>query len=265
MEPIFCKPRTVPFALQQTLNIAYEKGIECGKWEPIDFNEYGTPVVPVKKKSGEIRVCGDYSVTVNRQLEDHRYPLPLPDELIQKLAGGYYFSKIDLADAYNQIELDNESQHKLALSTHKGVLLQKRLPFGIKSAPSYFQEIMSKLTADINGVVVYLDDILISGVDAEDHLKNLEKLLERLEKKGLRCKLDKCSFAQEKIAYLGHTISTNGISHGPNASDILEIATPMNAQEIRSFLGSVQFYGKFIPNLSTIAEPLYALTRKEAK
>ena len=138
-------------------------------------------------KKPKIRVCGDYSVTVNHQLEDHRHPLPFLKDLMRRLGGGYGFTKIDLADAYNQIKLGPESQRRLELSTHKGVLLQKRLPFGIKSAPGYFQQIMDQLTMDLPGVATYLDDILVSGFDAEDHLSNLRRLLQRLQDKGLLC------------------------------------------------------------------------------
>ena len=107
-------------------------------------------------------------------------------------SGGYYFTKIDLADAYNQIKLAPESQKRLALSTHRGVLLQTRLPFGISSAPGYFQEIMYKLTSDLRGVAVYLDDLLVSGTNAEDHLQNFRALLQRLQDKVLQCNLKKC-------------------------------------------------------------------------
>ena len=120
------------------MEAALQAGITKGIWEPTQFNSYGTPVVPIKKtsKSGpnSIRVCGDYSVTVNPQLEMHRHPMPQPEDLMRRLGRGHSFTKIDLADAYNQICLGPESQRKLALSTHKGVLLQKRLPFGITSA-----------------------------------------------------------------------------------------------------------------------------------
>ena len=99
--------------------------------------------------------------------------MPLPEDLMRRLGGTHYFSKVDLADAYNQIELGPESQKRLALSTHRGVLLQKRLPFGISSATGitgYFQDIMNQLTSDLTGVAVYLDDILISGTTAEDNI-----------------------------------------------------------------------------------------------
>ncbi|KFD47710.1 hypothetical protein M513_11388 [Trichuris suis] len=187
-KPIFCKPRTVPFAILEDLNQAYDAGIKRGVWVPTQFNEYGTPVVPVRKplstdrRKATLRVCGDYSVTVNPQLDTHRHPMPLPEDLMRKLSGGYYFTKIDLADAYNQIKLAPESQKRLALSTHRGVLLQTRLPFGISSAPGYFQKIMEQLTSDLRGVAVYLDDILVSGNNAEEHIQNLRALLGNLWK-----------------------------------------------------------------------------------
>ena len=131
-KPVFNKPRPVPFAIQNDLNLAYDAGIKKGVLKPVQFNQYGTPVVPVRKAQGKsIRVCGDYSRTVNPQLETHRQPIPLPEALMNKLGGGYGYTKIDLADAYNQIPLGPNSQQRLALSTHKGALLQMRLPFGI--------------------------------------------------------------------------------------------------------------------------------------
>ena len=177
--------------MQEDLNAAYEAGIQKGVWVPTSFNEYGTPVVPVRKaplpgqRKAKLRVCGDYSVTVNSQLETHRHPIPRPEDLMQKLGGGCGFTKIDLADAYNQVKLAPESQKRLALSTHRGILLQTRLPFGITSAPGYFQNIMDQLTSDLKGVAVYMDDLLVSGADARQHLKNLRALLQRLQDRGL--------------------------------------------------------------------------------
>jgi hypothetical protein len=269
-QPIFRKARPVPFAMEADLEEAYDKGIARGVWEPTQFSDYGTPVVPIKKallpgqKKAKLRVCGDYSVTVNPQLEDHRHPLPLPEDLMRRLGGGYGFTKIDLADAYNQIKLAPLSQRRLALSTHKGVLLQKRLPFGIKSAPGYFQQIMDQLTRDLPGTAVYLDDILVSGKDAEDHLGNLRRLLKRLEEKGLRCRLEKCQFAQPYVEYLGHLLSHEGVAKGPKVDAVLNMPPPTDVSSLKAFLGSIQFYAKFMPSdLATIAEPLYELTKKK--
>ena len=198
----------------------------------------------------------------NHQLEPHRHSMPLPEDLMRKLGGGYGFTKIDLADAYNQIMLAPDSQKRLALSTHRGVHLQMRLPFSITSAPGYFQEIMDPLTSDLRGVAVYIDDILVSGTTASEHLENLRALLHRLESKGLRCRLEKCVFAQPSVEYLGHILSSQGIAKGPKANDVMQMPAPENVSGLRSFLGSIQFYSKFLPNLAT-SEPLHRLTKKD--
>ena len=266
-KPVFCKPRAVPFALQEDLTEMYEAGIKRGVWQRTQFNEYGTPVVPIRKpaspgKKAALRVCGDYSFTVNSQLETHRHPISTPEKLMQKLSGGYGFTKMDLADAYNQIPLGPESQERLALSINQGVLLHKRLPFGMCSAPEYFQEIMDQLTHDLPGVAVYLDDILVSGATAREHLENLRGLLKRRNDKGLRCRLEKCSFAQPYVEYLGHILSNKGIAKGSKINAIMEMPEPSDIAGLRSLLGSVQFYNKFLLSLSTLLEPLYRLTRK---
>ena len=132
----------------------------------------------------------------------------------EKAGGGYSFTKIDLADAYNQVRLGPESRERLAHSTHRGVLLQNVLPFGISSAPGYFQKIMNDFTSDLPGDAVYLDDILVSGKDANDHYHNLQRLLDRLHAKGLRCKREKCNFAQPQVEYLGHMLKRDSILKG---------------------------------------------------
>ncbi|XP_033110151.1 uncharacterized protein K02A2.6-like, partial [Anneissia japonica] len=240
----------------------YKAGITRGIWTPVKFIAYGTPVVPVRKDN-KLRVCGDYSATVNPQLEDHRHPLPLPEDLMRKLSGGHGFTKIDLADAYNQIRLGPESQKRLALNTHQGVLLQTRLPFSIKSAPGYFQSIMEQLIGNPPGVAVYLDDILVSGHNAEEHLHNLRQLLQCLQENGLRCRREKCEFAQAEIEYLGHKLSSQGVAKGHKVEAVLKMPPPTDVSTLRAFLGKLQFYGKFLPNLSTIASPLNRLTRKD--
>ena len=172
-------------------------------------------------------------------------------------------AKVAKETVHGHPSFTNRSQKKLALSTHKGVLLQKRLPFGIKSAPGYFQEIMEQLTQNLRGVAVYFDDILVSGDNAKDHLMNLRALFKRLEEKGLRCNREKCVFAQVSIDYLGHTLSSRGIAKGSKVDAILEMPTPKNISTLKSFLASVQFYSKFLPPyFSEITEPLYKLTRK---
>ena len=240
-KPVFCKARAVPFAIQEDLVQSYEAGIKRGVWQRTQFNAYATSVVPIRKpllpgqKKAKLRVCGDYFVAVNAQLETHRYLIPTPEKLMQQLSGGYGFTKIDLADAYNQIALEPESQKKLALSTHQSVLLQKCLPLGITSAPGYFRDFMDQLTSDLPGVAVYLDEILVSGATAQEHLDNLKRLLQRFSDKGLCCHLEKCSFAQPVVEYLGHLLSKKGIAQGTKIDAVMKMLAPTNVSNLRSF------------------------------
>ena len=132
-----------------------------------------------------------------------------------------------------------------------------RLPFGITSAPGYFQEIMDQLRSDLPGVAVYLDDILVSGSTAQEHLNNLKRLLQRLSDQGLCCCLEKCLFPQPYVKYLGHLSSSRGVAKSPKVDAVQKMPAPTTVPSLRSFLGSVQFYSKFLPNLSTHLEPLY--------
>ena len=134
------------------------------------------------------------------------------------------------------------------------------MPFGISSVPGNFQQIMDELTRDLPGVAVYLDDILVSGSTFEEHFRNLQHLLKRLENKGLSCRKIKCLFAQPRIEYLGHVLTSNGIAKSPNFDAAIAMPPHTDVVSLRSFLGSVQFYSKFLSSkFSTFAEPLYRL------
>ena len=182
---------------------------------------------------------------------------------MRNLRGGYCFKRVDLANAYKQIKLAPESQKRLAFSTHKGVVLQMRLPFGIKLASGYFQEIMEQLTRDMRGVAVYMYNILVSGNNAQEHLGNLRARFKHLNQKGLHCNMEKCIFAQQSVQFLGHTLSKDGVAKGSKVDAVLRMPPPTDVGTPRSFMGSVQFYTWFLPSyLSTITEPLHKLTRK---
>jgi hypothetical protein len=125
---------------------------------------------------------------------------------------------------------------------------------------------MDQLTRVLPGVAVYLDDILVSGATAKEHLENLRRLLQRLDEKGLRCRFEKCAFTQPYVEYLGHLLSKKCIAKAPKKVDvILEMPAPKDVSGLRSFLGSLQFHAKFLKNLSTVVEPLYHLTKKDVK
>lgn len=263
--PRYCKARPVPLALQPLVAQELDRLQQDGVISPIRFSQWATPVVILHKPSGKLRICGDFKATLNPQLVVDDYPLPKPDELFTKLAGGKFFSKIDLAEAYLQLPLDSTSADLVVIATHIGLFRLNRLMYGIASAPAIFQRYLEQLLKDIPGCINYLDDIVVSGTSAEDHLHNLRTLFTRLRQAGLKCNKAKCAFFQASIHYLGHVISADGITPSePLVRAIAALPPPTNVTQLRSFLGKVSYYRKFLPHLATTAAPLHALCRKEA-
>ena len=220
----------------------------------------------VPKKDGKFRICGDYKVTVNKSLDIDQYPLPKPADLFATLAGGQLFTKLDLTQAYQQLLLDENSQQYTTINTHQGLYQYTRLPFGISSAPAIFQKTMDVILQGIPHVCCYIDDILVTGVNKHEHLQNLEEVLHRLEHNNLRIKKSKCEFCKDSVEYLGHSVDAQGLHTLPSKVEaILKAPDPRNLQQLRSFLGLLNYYGKFIPNLASIVHPLNHLLQKDAK
>lgn len=228
---------------------------------PVKTAEWATPVVPVVKGDGSIRVCGDFRMTVNAATLMERYPLPRVDDIFAKLNGGEVFTTLDLRQAYNQLPLDEEAKKMTVLNTHKGLFCFNRLPFGVSSAPAIFQRRMDGLLGDIPGVQVYLDDIIIA--EKRNDLSRLKQVLQRLREYGLRLHKGKCKFRQDEVTFLGHRIDAKGLRpKDDNMKAVIEAPTPTSVSELKAFLGLVNYYGKFLPNLATVLAPLYALLAK---
>ena len=220
----------------------------------------------VPKKDGKFRICGDYKVTVNQVLMMEEYPLPTPEELFSTLAGGKIFSKLDLSQAYLQVPVDEESKQYLTINIHQGLCVYDRLPFGVSSAPAIFQKLVDTVLQGVSGVTCYIDDILVSSADEDSHLQSLEEVFNRLEKHGFRLKLDKCEFLLKSIEYLGDVVSKDGIQPVTTKVEaIVNAPIPANVQQLRSFLGLTNYYGKFIPNLATLLHPLNVLLQANKK
>ena len=183
-----------------------------------------------------------------------------------KLGKGKHFSKLDLRQAYQQIELEEDSKRYVVINTQRGLFRYTRLPFGIASAPGIFQRVIESILQGIDGVVVYLDDILITGSTEEAHLKTLDEVLARLDRAGLRVKRNKCEFLRSSVTYLGHRVDADGLhSLLDRVQGIKEAPRPKSVTELRSYLGMLTYYGKFLPNLSTTLHPLLVLLRKDVK
>ena len=183
--PTFHRPRKVPYALKQKVEEELRKLQETGVISPTQHSDWAAPIVPVLKRNGSLRICGDYKTTVNKGLLIETYPLPRVDDLFANLSGGKSFSKLDLSQAYFQLPLAEDSKKFVTINTHKGLFVYNRLPFGISLAPSIFQRTMETLLAGSPGVAVFIDDILVTGSSTEEHLSNLDKVLSKLASAGL--------------------------------------------------------------------------------
>ena len=259
-KPRFLKARNVPYALQRAVEVELERLEKEGIISPVSYSDWAAPIVPVLKSNGQVRICGDYKCTVNQAAKVDKYPLPEIEDLYQKLSQGRYFTKLDLSHAYQQLELDEDSKLLTTINTPKGLFVYNRLPFGIAAAPAIFQRTMEQLLAGLPCVVVYLDDIVVTGKTKAEHDFNLRRVLERLQSAGLKLNEAKCLVCQPSITFLGHVIDAEGIRPSPSkVQDLQDAPVPTNVAELRSFLGLINYYHRFLKNLSTILAPLYEL------
>ena len=265
-QPKFYKPRTVPYALKSVIDDEIDRLERDGILEKVTHSEWATPIVAVPKPDGSVRLCGDFKVTVNQSLSIDQYPLPKADDLFDTLAGGKQFTKLDLSQAYLQLPLDPESKKYCTINTHRGLYQFTRLPFGIASAPAQFQRVMDTILQGVQGSLCYIDDIMVTGTSKEEHLQNLEEVLKRLQAHGIRMKKKKCHLMQDTVEYLGHLIDADGKRPTPEKINAIKRAPmPENVQQLRSFLGLLNYYRKFLPNLASTLQPLNDLLQKNRK
>ena len=222
---------------------------------------YSSPIVLVKKKSGELRMCVDYR-KLNAKVVRDQYPLPRVDDSLDAVAGSIWFTTLDLKSAYSQIPVIPEDQNKTAFSTPFGLYNFKRMPFGLANAPATFQRIMANLFRRelMQGVICYLDDILIYSHTIEEHLKLIEIVLERLQSVNLRLNSEKCSWFHKSVSFLGHIISEDGIATDDDKLKVVrDWEKPQTIKQLRSFIGFASYYGKFIPKFTSLCRPLHEL------
>ena len=225
-------------------------------------SDYASPIVLVRKKSGALRMCVDYR-QLNAKTRKDAYPLPRIDESLDALGGAQFFSAIDLASAYNQVEVHPDDRHKTAFTTPMGLFEYNRMPFGLCNAPALFQRIMQTIFREdlLQILLVYLDDIIVYSSSIADHLKRLERVFQKLKEHGLKVEAEKCQFFQRRVKYLGHVVSAEGVGTDPAKTEaVASWPTPKTLKDLRSFLGFASYYRRFVPGFAQTAAPLHQLT-----
>ncbi|XP_028164865.1 uncharacterized protein K02A2.6-like [Ostrinia furnacalis] len=264
--PIFLKPRPVPLALKDQVEAEIDRLEKAKILEKVNYSKWGTPVVPVMKQNGKVRLCADYRATLNKSLESDNYPIPRIEEIFAKLSGGKYFCTLDINQAYLHMKTNEETAEMQAISTSKGTYKVKRLMFGVKIAPNIWQRYMDQTLQGMEGTACFFDDIALQGATYIQLLQRIRRVFQKLQQCGLHLNRKKCQFMQKSVNYLGHVIDEKGLHPTQEkVNDIKNSPCPTDTSSLRTFLGMINYYQQFIPNLASKLNPLYKLLHKDTK
>lgn len=261
--PIKQSPRRVPLQRKETVRTHIDQMMKNGKIEE-SSSPWASPIVLVAKKDGTTRFCIDYRKLNDVTIKDS-YPLPKIDESLDMLGGSTWFSTLDLASGYWQIEMAEEDKGKTAFVTNCGLYQFNVMPFGLCNAPATFERLMECILRGLqwHTCLIYLDDVIVHASSFKVHIQRLEVILQRLQAAGLKLSPKKCNLFKTEVAYLGHRITSEGIRTDPNKiKAVRDWPQPQNLTEVRSFLGLCAYYRRFIQGFATIAKPLHRLTEK---
>ena len=224
-----------------------------------------SPIVLAKKKDGSFRFCVDLRA-VNAVTQSLPVPLPRVDESLDSLAGGKFFTTLDMASGYWQVDLAEKDKEKTAFSTGKGLHQFRAMPFGLKNAGATFQRLMELVLAgmDSKSCLVYINDIIVFGDTEQSHLKNLKEVFQRIRTAGMKLKPRKCCLALDEVVFLGHKVGKNGVQPDPaNVEKVRNWPRPRKADELKSFLGLAGYYSRFVPGFSDLVRPIREAAEKK--
>ncbi|KAL0540096.1 hypothetical protein IC582_024325 [Cucumis melo] len=254
--------RMAPAELKE-LKVQLQELLDKGFIRP-SVSPWGAPLLFVKKKDGSMRLCIDYR-ELNKVTVKNRYPLPRIDDLFDQLQGATVFSKIDLRSGYHQLRIRDSDIPKTTFRSRYEHYEFIVMSFGLTNAPTVFMDLMNRVFKDFldSFVIVFIDDILIYSKTEAAHEEHLHQVLETLRANKLYAKFSKCEFWLKKVTFLGHVVSSEGVSVDPAKIEaVTNWPRPSTVSEIQSFLSLAGYYRRFVEDFSRIASPLTQLTRK---
>lgn len=269
--PVYTKSYRYPFIHRQEVQEQINKMLEQGIIQPSE-SAWSSPIWVVPKKadaSGKVkwRIVIDFR-KLNEKTLDDKYPIPNIADVLDKLGNCLYFTTLDLASGFYQVEMKPEDVPKTAFNVEHGHFEFLRMPMGLKNSPSTFQRVMDNVLRDLQNTIclVYLDDIIVFSTSLQEHMVNLQKVFQRLRESNFKIQMDKSEFLKRETAYLGHIISNDGIKPNPDKiSAIQNYPLPKTATEIKRFLGLLGYYRKFIPDFARITKPMTQCLKKGSK
>lgn len=258
--PTIAAARKVPLTLKTKLKEELDRMVHNGILVAVDEpSEWVHPIVIVSKPDGRVRICMDPR-PLNKFIRREHYALPTVENSLAELQGARFFSVLDASAAFLQIPLDEDSSKLCTITTPFGRFHYKTMPYGISSAPEVFQKIINNMFQGIQGIVPYMDDILIHGETMEQHNERLRLVLERARQYNLKFSKKKLQLAKTTVKFLGHTITEQGISvDSSKVEAVKSMKSPSSKQELQRCLGMFTYLAKFIPNLAQVTSPLRQL------
>ncbi|KAG6454310.1 hypothetical protein O3G_MSEX008647 [Manduca sexta] len=263
VKPVIQPYRRVPIPLEELVAKKLKELQDSDIIEEVNEpSPWVSPMVPILKEGGkEVRICIDMR-RANEAIIRENHPLPTMNELLPNFRQAQYFSKLDIKNAFHQLEISEECRYITTFSTSKGLFRYKRLMFGISCAPEMFQKILEKVLLGCMGTFNFIDDIIVHGATEHEHDDRLSKVLKVLKQNNILLNKSKCIYKTRKIEFLGHELSVNGIRPLQKYLTAIKTSrTPNTTEEIQSFLGLVNFVSKWVPDVATLTEPLRELLR----